>query len=65
MNAEMDAEPGTGETSGSHAGGQHAEPVAAVDVNTILRGRRAVHLRLGEQTYKLSVTSAGKLILTK
>ena len=44
---------------------QRDEAPEPVDVALLLRGRRAVRLRVGREEYRLTLTRNGKLILTK
>lgn len=45
--------------------GRTSAPQTAIDVRSLLGGRKEIVLRLDDQDYRLRVTASGKLILTK
>jgi len=63
MNDETDP---AGTADASHASdGQSDGQLRVIEVDAILQGERAVWIRFNDMTYRLQITSNGKLILTK
>ncbi len=59
------------ETEGGRAAAGGTQPVAndaptsAIDAEALLAGRREIQIEFRGQVYRLSITSGGKLLLTK
>ena len=59
------------EEMGGHAAAGKTQPVAkdapggVIDAEALLAGRREIQIAFRGQVYRLSITSGGKLLLTK